>query len=329
MFGLVKSYYYKPTSVIYIKMKLPVNIPAKNIKLLSINGMHGRMVHINNKDSDKLIIYIHGLHTMAERHYSLCEYFADYGTVYAPDMPGFGGMDSFYSIGLEPSYENYADYILTFIKSLNIPKDKKLCLIGLSFGTQVMIKLLQRHPEIAERKPQLLSLGGIASYKDMPERRLFRFSILIVSAFTMTRFGNWFMSWFVFNPISFRLILLFLITMNPKYKADHNERRAIYAMEYNLWRGEDHRTHARTAWMLLHTDLAAGDRKKIPLELNDVYIKKDQYVDHKKSAKTMSTIFKKYKPIEMAIDSHAPSLAADKAEVARFLPKEIGKILAS
>ena len=31
-------------------------------------------------------------------------------------LPGLGGMDSFYSIGLKPSLDNMADYVASFIK---------------------------------------------------------------------------------------------------------------------------------------------------------------------------------------------------------------------
>src|SRR5690606_25578127 len=100
-----------------------------DLKAININGMSGRMVHIKKPQAKKVIVYIHGLHTSAERHYSLCQFLSDFGEVYAPDMPGFGGMDSFYSIGLKPSYDSFADYIYTVIKSLKIHKDQKLVLV--------------------------------------------------------------------------------------------------------------------------------------------------------------------------------------------------------
>ena len=51
------------------------------------------------KNRDRNILLIYGHHAMLERWWGLVENLNLYGTVTMPDMPGFGGMDSFSKIG--------------------------------------------------------------------------------------------------------------------------------------------------------------------------------------------------------------------------------------
>ena len=84
---------------------------------LNINGMNGRMLHIaapKNKNKELLLLYGH--HSSLERMYGIAEDLNQYGAVTMPDFPGFGGMDSFYTIGMQPSIDNLADYLASFVK---------------------------------------------------------------------------------------------------------------------------------------------------------------------------------------------------------------------
>lgn len=46
----------------------------------------------------------------------LVQNFNDFGAVTMPDLPGFGGMESFHKIGKQATLDNYADYMAAFIK---------------------------------------------------------------------------------------------------------------------------------------------------------------------------------------------------------------------
>ena len=68
---------------------------------LNVNGMRGRMLHLPapNKNKTKEILLVYGHHASLERMYSFAQVINKYGIVTMPDLPGFGGMDSFYKIG--------------------------------------------------------------------------------------------------------------------------------------------------------------------------------------------------------------------------------------
>src|SRR5437899_499489 len=97
--------------------KTPPNV-QDYIVPLNINGMEGRMLHLPAPKSrqDCHILYIYGHHSSLERWWGLAQAFNEFGEVTAPDLPGFGGMDSFYTIGKKPDLDNMADYLASFVK---------------------------------------------------------------------------------------------------------------------------------------------------------------------------------------------------------------------
>ena len=92
-------------------------IPAENVVALNMNGLRGRMLSLPAKKNKKReIMLVYGHHSSLERMYGLAEVLNDYGSVTLPDLPGFGGMDSFYKIHEKPDMDTMADYLATFVK---------------------------------------------------------------------------------------------------------------------------------------------------------------------------------------------------------------------
>lgn len=127
--------------------------PADYIKPLSINGLKGRVLKIPAKKkttgSKSEILIIYGHHSSLERMFTIAQSISRHGNVTMPDLPGFGGMDSFYKIGEKPTLDNMADYLATFIK-LNY-RNKKINIGGMSFGFLVITRMLQKYPKLANK----------------------------------------------------------------------------------------------------------------------------------------------------------------------------------
>ena len=81
-----------------------------------------------------------------------------------PDLPGFGGMDSFNSIGRTPTIDEYADYLAAFVKMRY--RRKKVTIIGISFGFVVATRMLQRYPELASKVDIVVSIVGFMHKTD-------------------------------------------------------------------------------------------------------------------------------------------------------------------
>src|ERR1039458_3592274 len=86
---------------------MPHNAPkdiADYIVPLNINGMDGRMLRLPApKGKPAELLFVYGHHSSLERWWGLAQVMNRYGAVTMPDLPGFGGMDSFYKIGKKPS----------------------------------------------------------------------------------------------------------------------------------------------------------------------------------------------------------------------------------
>src|SRR5438876_991720 len=98
---------------------------------LDMNGLSGRMLHMpapKGKSGEALFVY--GQHSSLERWWGLMQYMNRYAGVTAPDLPGIGGMESFYKIGKKPTVDNFADYLAAFVKLRY--KNKKVIIIGMS-----------------------------------------------------------------------------------------------------------------------------------------------------------------------------------------------------
>jgi hypothetical protein len=83
---------------------------------LRINRLRGCMLVLPApKGKAKDILLVYGLHASLESVRPLAEVLNQYGKVTVADLPGMGGMTSFYSIGEKPTTSNYGSYLASFI----------------------------------------------------------------------------------------------------------------------------------------------------------------------------------------------------------------------
>src|SRR5579864_1785028 len=133
-------------------MSDPANDAADYILPLNVNGLHGRMLRApatTKKYRRREILLIYGHHAMLERWWSLVQNLEKYGNITMPDMPGFGGMESFAKIGTKPTIDAHADYLAAFIKLRY--RQKRLTIYAVSYGFIVVTRMLQRYPELAQK----------------------------------------------------------------------------------------------------------------------------------------------------------------------------------
>ena len=147
---------------------------ADCIEPLYINGMRGRLLRAPATAAKKReMLLIYGHHALLERWWGLVENLQEYGNVTMPDLPGFGGMDSFFAIGKAPTIDNYADYLAAFVKMRY--RRKRVTVIGISFGFVVITRMLQRYPELTKKVDLVVSMVGFMHRDDFlfpPRRRV-------------------------------------------------------------------------------------------------------------------------------------------------------------
>lgn len=271
--------------------------------------------------SNREIFVIYGHHSSLERWWGLVQNFADYGAVYMPDLPGFGGMDSFYSIGKIASLDNYADYIAALIQMRC--KRKKVTLVGISFGFLVATRMLQRYPELAQRVELLVSAAGFMRHDDFTFSKR-RYNTYRYGAELL---GHWPLP-FIFRHTALTapvLRALYARTHNAKHKFslagnDSKTFEKMMDMEVDLWQNNDVRTYMDTTVELLTVDNCGTP---IDLPVWHVYTDNDNYFDNAIVEQHMRVVYAKFHPVKINAKTHVPSVIATKEEAAAMIPAKL------
>lgn len=298
-----------------------------NIQPLNINGLKGRMLRIpaaKQSSKNREILLIYGHHASLERQYGLAEELSKYGNVVMPDLPGFGGMDSFYTIGMKPTLDNMADYLATFVKLRY--KRKKVTIMGMSLGFVIATRMLQRYPELSEKVELFISLVGFTRKDDYKFKKSQIRLIKLLIRFFRHRLTAAFFYNIILHPTVIRTF--YAKTPNAKHKFDHltaDEFKRGIEFEVYLWRCNDVRTYMEMALVMLTFDNCA---KQIELPVHHVSVDNDQYFDNAVIEQHMRIIFTDFTEYKAVLPNHAPSIVATKEEAAPFLPKTLRKLLA-
>lgn len=306
--------------------KLPKN-PADYIVPLNINGLEGRLLHLpapKNKSASVEILFIYGHHSSLERWWGLMQVLNRYAPVTMPDMPGFGGMDSYYKLGKKPSIDNLADYLAAFIKMRY--KRKKIVIAGMSFGFVVATRMLQKYPELTKKVVMMVSIVGFAHKDDF--------------IFTKPRYHFYLQAGrmlsikipaFMFRHTALNTTILkkfYGRTRNAKHKfaqaKDAEDLKNIKNTEVGLWHDNDVRTWAYTSTQFLQLDNCT---KRIKLPIWHISAKNDHYFDNHVVEQHMRTIFTDFYGADINLEAHAPSVIATEKDAAPLVPLRIRRAL--
>lgn len=299
--------------------------PADYIQPLYINGLNGRMLTLPaSRKVNREILVIYGHHALLERWWGLVQNFSDFGNVTMPDIPGFGGMDSFYKIGQKATLDNYADYMAAFIKMRY--KRKRFIIVGVSFGFLVATRMLQRYPELAPRVDFLVSAAGFMRTDDF----IFSRRRFLIYKYSCRLFGIRPLP-FVFRYLALNgpvLRAAYARTNNAKHKfAQANGREEfdrMMDMEILLWQKNDVRTYMRTSYELLTVD---NCRTQLDLPVWHVYTKDDHFFDHTIVEQHMRVVFSEFHGVPIKLKAHTVSVLADKTEAAELVPMALRRAI--
>jgi len=298
----------------------------KNIQPLNINGLRGRLLKMpatNKSQAKKEILMVYGSHPSIERMYGMAEVLADGGNVMMPDLPGMGGMDSFYKIGMKPTLDNMADYLATFVKLKY--RNKKVTIVGVSLGFVIVTRMLQKYPDLTKRVNILISAVGF-SHKDD-----FRFTRRRWRIYTA---GSWALAHripaFLFKNIALHPSLIRAVyarTHNAKHKfkgIDSDTVSKLMEFEITLWRVNDVRTHWRMAYEMLSIN---NCDVQVDLPVHHISAEKDQYFDNAVVEQHMRIIYSDYINYPINPKAHSPSVIANKAAAQEYVPKKLRKVM--
>jgi pimeloyl-ACP methyl ester carboxylesterase len=300
-----------------------VNIPPGLVHPVSINGLNGRFLKIPNKDKKLNILVVYGHHSSLERMFGIAENIADYGTVVMPDLPGFGGMDSFYTLGKKPTLDDYADYLATFIK-LKF-RGEQISILGMSFGFVVTLRMLQKYPDMLRRVNLLVSLVGFSDKSDFKLSGKNQFLLKLMSRIFSRKSMAFFFRYIGLNKLVISLAYRINAKSHPKMKdADKKELKRRIKFEVYLWQINDVRSYMATMLMMF---TLKQEPIKLPIDLFLVSVANDQYFDEKMVVSNFKKIFKKVVKTKINLKNHAPTVIGNKQDSAIFIPNRIRKEL--
>jgi pimeloyl-ACP methyl ester carboxylesterase len=301
-------------------------IPADYVVPLNINGLRGRLLRIPPKKSSKReILVVYGHHSSLERYYSFAEVMNQFGGVTMPDLPGFGGMDSFYKVGEKPDIDTMADYLATIVK-LRF-KNKKIIFAGISYGFTVITRMLQRYPDIAKKSEFVFSIAGFAHKDDLrfTRRRIFMYKTLarIVSVPPVAAFFRN----VCLHPAVLRLVYHRMHNAKHKFEGyEGEEKRAMTEFEIILWRNNDVRTYSETAITMMTLD---NCNVRVNLPVHHIGVETDNYFDINLVEQHMRVIFSDFTLHRANLAKHVPNILADKREAAKMIPASVKKLFKS
>lgn len=298
--------------------------PADFIVPININGLQGRMLRmpaINKKKREMLLVYGH--HASIERLFGLAEEFNRYGAVTMPDLPGFGGMDSFYKIHKKPTLDNLADYLAAIIKLRY--KRKKVTIVGMSFGSLVVTRMLQKYPDLTKKVDILVSLVGFAHKDDFKFKRRDYLLLRWTASVFSNKIPALFAQHIALRPANIRLAYKMVEHKNIKLMdTDEEERKKRVDFEIILWRESDIRTYMDTGISMLTADLC---NKRVKLPIYHIAIDDDRYFNNQIVEQHLAVIYEKVHVIHTNMKGHAPTVIADAEAVAPFVPSKLRRLL--
>lgn len=294
-----------------------------------MNGLDGRMLRLpapgTKQAAGREILFVYGSHSSLERWWGVAQVLNRYGAVTAPDLPGFGGMDSFYRLGKRPDINNMADYLAAFIKLRY--KRKKVMIVGMSYGFIVATRMLQRYPELTKKVTLMISIVGFAHKDDFTFSRP-RFFLY----YWGTKLLTYRVPAMVFRGIALNpwvLKTFYGRTHNAKHKyklaKTEDEVRNIQDIEIGLWRDNDVRTWAYTINDFFKLD---NCQVRVNLPVWHVGVTNDHYFDHSLVEQHMRVIFSDFQSATFDMKAHAPSVMADEKEAAALFPPKLRRYLA-
>lgn len=307
-------------------MKNKASQMSDYITPLTINGLHGRVLRIpySKKNAKQEVLMIYGHHSSLERMYGIVDDVSQYGNITMPDLPGFGGMDSFYKIGEKPTLDNMADYLATFIK-LNYKK-QRISVAGMSFGFVILTKMLQKYPELSKQIDFVISIVGFSSKEDFKFKKstyiFFRYLSSLCSTYLLSAFAK---NVVLKGPI-IRFAYKSVADKHVKMKdADETELNKRIDFEILLWKCNDIRTYMDTTVTMLTLDLT---KEKINKEVLHISVSADQYFNNRQVKKHFKMIFNNIEIHKAIIPNHAPTVISTAETAKAFIPKSIRTKLA-
>lgn len=307
-----------------MKKKFNLDI-EKYIEPINLNGLTGRCLYIPSDQPKINIMFVIGMHSSMERMYPIAKYLSRFGNVIVPDLPGVGGMDSFYRINKPFSLDSYADYLYTFLKSKKL--NGNTILVGMSFGFLIATRMMQKYPQSEKWFTKMVSFVGFSKNKDFKSYRSMKLYLQPIAWMFSRKIPSWLLQNTLYSSIGLNIMIPIMTLYNPKYKnVSSQEREASKRMEFDLWKSNDTRTRFALYDLFLNFNLTTVTRK-ISVPLFSIRANHDQYFDTKSVMTGLNLMYEKVVETEVKLKLHAPSIIDNERQIEDMFSDVFNEIL--
>lgn len=300
---------------------------AEHLAEFEVDGLRGRCWDapaLRQRRAGHTIIIVYGHHSSLERNLGLAQYLRRYGRVVMPDLPGLGGMDSFYSQGNRPTLDNYADFLNSFLR-LKFKRAQAFSIFGFSLGFLVATRFLQKYPDNLKRLRLLVSVAGFVrgdALKFSPARRFYYDAL---GRFASTRPGAAIFKRIFLGEWSLRHFYDKTFLAKSKFSGSSaRRRRELMEMELRLWRCNDVRTWAFTGRAMLACDLTG---QPLQHRLYQLSASGDQFLAGKVNLRGLKKVYNEVEVLKVEFPKHAPTVITDTAEMEAIMPSSLTRLL--
>lgn len=295
---------------------------GESIKPIKINGLKGRFAELTNDNKNpREILLIYGHHASLERMRGLSLALKKYGNVTIPDLPGFGGMHSFYRINKKPDIDQFAEYLASYIKLKY--KNKKFTIVSLSFGFIITTRMLQMFPKLTNQVEFVVAGVGFLSHDDLKYTKSKKYFYRFITYICSTKLVATITKYIILNKYVIKL-LFSISERNSEFTESIDKKKERINFEIKLWKINDVRTHFYTLNQILKLNIT---EPRVNSTLWHIYTKNDQYLDEHVTKEHLKAVYQKYKSAEVKSEKHAPTVVATASEAMLFIPPSLRKEL--
>lgn len=300
--------------------------PRDFITPLVINNIRGRMLYIpasTDSARKREILLVYGLRTCLEQVFALANELSAYGNVSCPDLPGIGGMDSMYSVGMKPTLENMANYMASLMKLKY--HHKKFTAIGLSHNFALLTKVLQNHPELAGKVERVVNIDGYIHTDDLTlsanRKKRRRFVLKLASNKLVSR---------VIQYIVFVSPIMRYLYVHQRSSSTHENKKSKEMLKHrahfdaHLWRINDARTHLSILSELNDVDLCSS---QINVDALYAYSPMTTIVSPTIIEQHMAVAYKSCATFRLKLGPYEEILPIPLTDASSLLPKSLRKKL--
>lgn len=286
---------------------------ARYIVPLNMNKLEGRLLRYPAKGKPNEILLVGDLGADLEYWWGLIKALHDLGSVTMPDLPGIGGMDSFFKISKRPSIDNYADYLASFIKMRY--RRRKFIAAGIGFGFVVLTRTLQRYPELRTNVKLVISFGGYADHDDFVLPQLNYLTFLMAGALFSRRLPS-----YIFGRIGLNANLLnWLFNRRLSGSVAAKDLNAVVSSSVRRISSGDPRTLMNLIYELARFT-NCEDRVDLPLTHVGVPVK---HLDWRRNEQHLRIVYSDFIYLRAGSKNNRYPVRQDKRTAAVYLPQDL------